>query len=178
MLSTITSIDFAILFWIQEHIRTTTLDIVFPFLSTINNVGLFWIVLSVVLLLFRRTRLCGICMLVCLAVDCALGEGLIKHLFMRERPCNVIPLDNLLIPKPLSSSFPSGHTASSFTASTAIFYNHKRAGIVAYSMAVLIAFSRLYCYVHYPTDVLAGMLLGICVGCFLTPRIQKRLSDK
>lgn len=178
MLSTITAIDFSILFWIQEHTRTAVLDVILPFLSIINNVGLFWIILSAVLLLFRRTRLCGICMLVCLAVDCVLGEGILKHLFMRERPYNVIPIDSLLVPTPLTSSFPSGHTASSFTAATAVFYNHKRAGIAAYIMAALIAFSRLYCYVHYPTDVLAGMLLGICVACFVTPRLQKRLSDK
>lgn len=178
MISTITAIDFSILFWIQAHIRTTALDVIFPFLSVINNMGLFWIVLSVALLVSRRTRLCGICMLVCLAVDCALGEGLLKHLFMRERPYVIIPIDNLLVPTPLTSSFPSGHTASSFTAATAVFYNHKRAGIAAYVIAALIAFSRLYCYVHYPTDVLAGILLGICVACILTPQLQKWLTDK
>lgn len=178
MIAFITEIDFSILFWIQAHVRTAWLDVVFPFLSVINNVGLFWIVLSVILLLFRRTRLCGICMLVCLAVDCALGEGLLKHIVMRERPCNVMPMDGMLIPKPTTSSFPSGHTASSFTAATAMFYHHKRAGIAAYGLAALIAFSRLYCYVHYPTDVLAGMVLGIAVACVLTPRVQQKLSAK
>lgn len=178
MIATITAIDFSILLWIQEYVRTAVLDVIFPFLSVINNIGLFWIILSVLLLVSRRTRLCGICMLACLAVDCILGEGLLKHLIMRERPYTVIPIDNLLLPAPTTSSFPSGHTASSFTAATAVFYNHKRAGIAAYVMAALIAFSRLYCYVHYPTDVLAGMLLGICVACVLTPWLQKRLSDK
>lgn len=173
MISAITAIDFSILFWIQEHVRTAWLDSFFPFISYLGNSGMIWIIISVILLFFQRTRLCGICMLVCLAVDCILGEGILKHIIMRQRPCVTVPLHDMLIRIPATSSFPSGHTASSFTAATAVFLHHRSAGIAAYILAALIAFSRLYCYVHFPTDVAAGILLGVCVACVLTPCIQK-----
>ena len=65
---------------------------------------------------------------------------------------------------PKDYSFPSGHTQASFAAATALFTGNKKAGICAYVLAALIAFSRLYLYVHFPTDVLAGVVIGICCG--------------
>ena len=70
----------------------------------------------------------------------------------------------LLIAVPRDYSFPSGHTQASFAAASALMQTNKKAGISAYILAALIAFSRLYLYVHFPTDVLAGILIGICCG--------------
>lgn len=174
MLTSITSLDFSILFWMQEHLRCSLLDAFFPFITRLGDKGICWIVLGIVLLIPRKTRVCGICVLVCLAVDCLLGEGLLKHLFQRQRPCMVQPIEDMLIAIPHTTSFPSGHSASSFTAATALFLNHRRTGIAAYILAILIAVSRLYCYVHFTTDVLCGILLGICVALVLTPMLKRR----
>ncbi len=72
----------------------------------------------------------------------------------------------------------SGHSASSFTAATAVFFHYRKAGIAAYILAALIAFSRLYCYVHFPTDVLTGIALGLCVGIVLVPRLSRQLAAR
>lgn len=178
MIDAITSLDFSILLWIQEHLRCTVLDIILPWITRLGDKGWFWILLSVLLLFPRKTRIWGICMLVCLAVDCLIGEGFIKHMFPRQRPCIVQPIENMLIAIPHTVSFPSGHSASSFTAATALFLNNKRTGMAAYILAALIAFSRLYCYVYFPSDVLCGILLGICVACILTPPLQQYLNKK
>lgn len=177
MLTFITSLDFSIVLWMQEHLRTPLLDIFFPFITHLGDKGLCWIALGIILLIPRRTRIWGICVLVCLTVDFLLGEGLLKHLFLRQRPCIVQPIDDMLIAIPHTTSFPSGHSASSFTSATALFLNNRRAGIAAYVLASLIAFSRLYCYVHFPTDILCGILLGISVAVFLTPRLKRRFSS-
>lgn len=174
MISAVTAFDFSILYWIQEHLRTDFGDIFFPFITALGNSGVFWIILGVILLCLPKTRLCGICVLLCLAVDAVIGEVILKNIFCRVRPCNINPIVDMLIAAPGSYSFPSGHTASSFTAATAIFLTHRRAGVAAYILAILIAFSRLYCYVHFPTDVLAGVLLGVGVACTLTPIIKRR----
>ncbi len=178
MISAITSVDFAILYWIQENLRNAFLDTVVPWITSLGNGGFIWILIAVILLCVPKTRTCGICMLVCLAVDALIGEGLLKHIICRVRPCNAAPIADMLVAAPTSYSFPSGHSASSFTAATAVFLCHRRAGIAAYVLAALIAFSRLYCYLHFPTDVLAGILLGICVACILTPRVQQLLAHR
>ncbi|MGM9623230.1 MAG: phosphatase PAP2 family protein [Butyricicoccus porcorum] len=175
MTAAITSLDFSLLYWIQAHMRNDFFDGFFKLVTHLGDAGIFWIALGIILLCFPKTRRCGICMLVCLAVTSLLGEGLLKHLFTRERPCVQQPIADMLLALPTTYSFPSGHSASSFTAATALFFHDRRAGIAAYILAALIAFSRLYCYVHFPTDVLTGIALGLCVGIVLTPRLSSRL---
>lgn len=154
--------------------RNDFFDIFFKLVTHLGDAGAFWIVVGVLLLCFPKTRMCGICVLICLAVTALLGEGLLKHLFARERPCIQQPIADMLIAIPSTYSFPSGHSASSFTAATAIFCFHRKAGIAAYILAGLIAFSRMYCYVHFPTDVLAGIMLGMFVGFVITPYLSFR----
>ena len=92
------------------------------------------------------------------------GNMILKPLVARLRPFTVNTAVELLIPPPADFSFPSGHTYASFASSTAILRNNRRIGSCALVLAILIAFSRLYLYVHYPTDVLFGILLGILAG--------------
>lgn len=178
MLQTLTGIDLSILSAIQQHLRCGILDGIFPILSQLNNAGLIWIVISLVLLCRKQTRTAGICMVACLLINLALGEGLLKHLFHRTRPFVEQPIADMLIALPTTSSFPSGHTSSSFAAATALFRSSKKAGIAAYVLAILISFSRLYLYLHYPTDVLAGAILGFCVGWFVTPIVQNIVNQR
>ena len=111
-----------------------------------------------------------------LILSTILGEGILKHVVQRVRPSEDIPAVNLLIAKPLSYSFPSGHTASSFAVAGVLAKYFKDYAIEFLGLASLIAFSRLYLYVHYPTDVLAGIILGlICsrIIIYMFSRVSK-----
>ena len=103
-----------------------------------------------------------------------IGKLTLKPLVARPRPYSYFPDMTLLVPALSDYSFPSGHSFASFAASTALFLHHRAPGIAAYALAVVIAFSRLYLYVHFPTDVLAGILLGILCG-WLASKIVDRL---
>lgn len=149
---------------IQAIFHCEWMDTLMPPLSSLGDAGIIWIVLSILLLLFPRTRRAGVASAFSLILMLISGNMILKPLISRMRPFTVNTAVTLLIPPPGDFSFPSGHTFASFASSTAILRNHKRIGIPALILAVLIAFSRLYLYVHYPTDVLAGLLLGILAG--------------
>lgn len=157
------TVEFAILNWIQSNCRCPFLDAVMPAVSVICNHGEVWIALAVILLLLRRTRRAGMTLAVALVLDLLCCNLLLKPLIARIRPCDVRDLV-LLIPRPMDYSFPSGHTASSFAATAALKASGSRLWQPAFFLSLLISFSRLYLYVHWPSDVLAGALLGIGLG--------------
>ncbi|WP_342356973.1 phosphatase PAP2 family protein [Clostridium algidicarnis] len=99
--------------------------------------------------------------LAALGLSTILGEGILKHVVHRMRPSSDINVINILIAKPLSYSFPSGHTTSSFAVAGVLSKHFKKYAVGFFALASLIAFSRLYLYVHYPTDVLVGIILGL-----------------
>lgn len=157
-------IEICILDWIQS-IRTPVGDMVMPFITRIGNIGAVWILLAVVLLIIPKTRKSGAVLAAALCVDVVLCNGILKNLFGRIRPCDVNTSVQLLITRPDDFSFPSGHTAASFAAVTALMMaGEQKLWKPALALAVLIAFSRLYLYVHYPTDILGGMIVGGAAG--------------
>ena len=161
-----------------QTIHTPLLDKILAFITSLGNAGIIWIVLAVVLLILPKTRKTGIIVAAALLMDLILCNLILKNLVARVRPYDVNTAIAILIKKPLDFSFPSGHTAASFAAMTALFLaKMKKAWIAALVLAVLIAFSRLYFYVHYPTDVLggavAGNLSGI-IGYAIVEKIDKR----
>ena len=148
-----------------QGLRTPVGDQVMCFITSLGNSGMIWIALGILLLLIPRTRKSGLVVLAALALDLILCNGILKHLFARVRPCDVNTAIQLLIPRPADYSFPSGHTAAAFAATSALFFaGEKKLWKPALILAVLIAFSRLYLYVHYPTDILGGMLIGTACG--------------
>ena len=148
-----------------QTIHTPLLDKILAFITSLGNAGIIWIVLAVVLLILPKTRKTGIIVAAALLMDLVLCNLILKNLVARVRPYDVNTAIAILIKKPLDFSFPSGHTAASFAAMTALFLaKMKKAWIAALVLAVLIAFSRLYFYVHYPTDVLGGAVVGILSG--------------
>ncbi len=148
-----------------QTIQTPLLDKILAFITSLGNAGIIWIVLAVVLLILPKTRKTGIIVAAALLMDLILCNLILKNLVARVRPYDVNTAIAILIKKPLDFSFPSGHTAASFAAMTALFLaKMKKAWIAALVLAVLIAFSRLYFYVHYPTDVLGGAVVGILSG--------------
>ena len=158
------NIELNILDWIQT-LHTPFLDKIMVFITRLGDAGIIWIVLSIVLLLIPKTRKSGAVMVVALVVDVLLCNIVLKNLVARTRPYDVNTGVHLLVAKLHDYSFPSGHTAASFTAVVALsFAGEKRAWKAALVLACLIAFSRMYLYVHYPTDVLGGVLVGILAG--------------
>ncbi len=148
-----------------QTIHTPLLDKILAFITSLGNAGIIWIVLAVVLLILPKTRKAGIIIAAALLADLVLCNLILKNLVARVRPYDVNTAIAILIKKPLDFSFPSGHTAASFAAMTALFLaKMKKAWIAALILAILIAFSRLYFYVHYPTDVLGGIVVGILSG--------------
>lgn len=160
----VTSIDFSILNWIHKHLSCPFFDFIMPKITFLGNSGLIWILIAVIMLFFKESHKTGIELGIGLCSGVLLGNVILKNLIARERPCWINNTVSMLISTPQDYSFPSGHTLSSFIAATIIMHTDKRMGIAAYVLASMIAFSRLYLYVHFPTDVLAGALLGIAIG--------------
>lgn len=165
--------EFNILYALQE-IHHPVLDKLMVILSTLGNAGIFWIVLGVLLLIPKKYRRCGIQMIAAMAVTFIIGNLLIKNLVARDRPCWIDPGIALLVQNPADYSFPSGHSMNGFTAAVTLFCHDKRLGIPALILAALIAFSRLYNFVHFPTDVFVGIVIGIVVALFTDWLFQKR----
>lgn len=153
--------DASILLFIQEFIRNDILTPIFLFITHLGDKGMIWIVLSVLLLTSKKTRKTGIMGLLALLGSLLINNMLVKNLVARPRPFYVIEDLRILIDTPSEFSFPSGHTASSFAAAFVFLRNlPKKYGIPAVVLAALIGLSRLYIGVHYPTDVLFGVLSG------------------
>ena len=164
--------DLPILNWIQQNMQSTFLDFIMPFITILGDAGIFWIACSVILMFIPKYRKAGFSMGLALIFGVVVCNMILKPLVGRIRPYNynleVLKLQwqdflvhgKLLVETPHDFSFPSGHTIASFEASVALYKNDKRLGIPALILAVLIAFSRMYLYVHYPTDVIASVILG------------------
>lgn len=136
-----------------------------PLVSSLGNTGIIWIVLALVLLAVPKTRKAGAVLAAALSWDVVLCDGILKHLFARVRPCDINTSIQLLISRPWDYSFPSGHTAASFASVTALYFSgRRRLWKAALLLACVIAFSRLYLYVHFPTDILGGIAVGLTAG--------------
>lgn len=172
------SFDLPILDWIAANIWCGFLDAVMPVITLLGDAGIFWILIAVVLLIFPKYRKIGLAMGAALLMGLLICNVTMKPLFARIRPYDyqlqqfgkTIPL---LIEAQHDFSFPSGHTLASFEAATVLMLNRKKLGIPAMILAALIAFSRLYLYVHYPTDVLVSIVLGVLIGWLGNLLIQK-----
>ena len=155
--------DFTILY-VLNNLHTDILDKIMIGLTYLGEKGIFWIILAIILLFNKTTRKCGIFMLISMSLGLLIGNGLLKNIVARQRPCWIDTSINLLIANPKDFSFPSGHTLASFEAAVTIFLFNKKIGILAIILATFIGISRLYLFVHFPTDVLGGALLGIVIA--------------
>ena len=161
-MSPITQWDFSVLEALQGC-RTPFLDRFFAAVTRLGDHGVFWIVLAAALLCVPKTRRLGLCVTAALLLNGLFCNLLLKPLIARPRPF-VLREIALLIAAPKDFSFPSGHTSAAFAAASALALCRSRFAVPAGVLAAVIAFSRLYLFVHYPTDVLAGLLLGCLCG--------------
>lgn len=157
--------------------RNSTLSFFLSIITTVADSGICWIILGVVLLLFRRTRKTGFFVLVCLLFTWLLNES-VKNMICRPRPYDTYPWITTVIPPLSSYSFPSGHASSSFAAATAIFLFNKKAGIWTYFASFLVAISRIYFCVHYFTDVIAGAAEGVLMTVMIIRLIYPAINKK
>lgn len=169
--------DLEILLWIRDHLHNPFTEAVFPAVSFLGNAGLVWLLTAALLLCVRRYRRTGVLLLAALAITFVCNDLILKQLVERPRPFVDHPELFLLIEPPLSWSFPSGHSASSFAAAAVLLWRGRRSwGVAALVLAALIAFSRAFLFVHYPSDVLIGSLVGFAIGtlcAFAARRLEK-----
>lgn len=165
MLETLLNVDGGILLLIQENIRNPILDHVMIFITTLGDGGMIWIAVTLLLLISKKTRKIGMMSAAALLGSLLINNYFIKNLVQRPRPYVTFTDLQILIPTPSEFSFPSGHTSSSFAAAGVFYHNlSKRYGIPAIILAGLIGVSRMYVGVHYPTDVIAGIVMGILLS--------------
>lgn len=180
------SFDLPILDWIQANLKSDLLDTIMPIITVFGDGGVFWIACAVLLLIFPKTRKIGLGMGFALILGLIVCNITLKPLVGRIRPYDFqmkhFQKEILLLTKQLHDySFPSGHTIASFEAATVLLKNSKKMGIPAMILAVLIAFSRLYLYVHYPTDVIFSIFAGILfafIGDALAAKVAPKLTGK
>lgn len=175
------SFDLPILDWIAANLQCGFLDFLMPLITLLGDAGIFWILCSVVMICIPKCRKVGLAMGISLLIGLLVCNVTLKPLVGRIRPYDYQMLHfqkeiPLLVDGLHDFSFPSGHTIASFEAATALLIGNKKLGIPAMVLAVLIAFSRLYLYVHYPTDVLTSVVLGIGIAFLGTFLVNKGYS--
>lgn len=165
MIDTLLQMDGAILLFIQDHIRQEWMDWFWKAVTHLGDGGIFWILLGIILLFSKKTRPAGVAALLALLVGALITNVCLKNFVARTRPYEVVEGLRLMIERQRDYSFPSGHTSASFAAACALVRTlPKKWGTACLILAGVIALSRLYVGVHYPSDVLGGMVVGIFAG--------------
>jgi len=159
-----TGIELSFLDFIQNSLRSGITDFLMVLVTHMGDLAAVWIAIALALFLRGGERKAALAIIVGIVLAAIIGSLVLKPLVARPRPCDVDLGVQLLIARPVDFSFPSGHTAAAFAATSVLFLARNRGRALAAVLASLIAFSRLYLFVHYPTDVLGGALLGILCG--------------
>ena len=172
-------LDGNILLWIQVYIRNDFLTPIFKFITSLGDEGYVWIAIAIVLLFVKNYRKVGLMVGASLLGSLVFNNMIVKNIVARPRPYRMIETLTILIPEPGEYSFPSGHTSSSFAAGVVLYLMlPKKYGIPAMVLAFLIGISRLYVGVHYPTDVLGGMVMGTLIAVSVAKATEKILIKR
>ncbi len=170
------NLDESVLLWLQNNLRNEILTPFFQAVTRLGDKGRIWILVTIILLIFKKTRNIGLMSAFALIFASIFNNIILKGIFNRSRPYDVVEGLTSVIGSMKSSSFPSGHTSSSFAAAVVLFHGlPRRYGILFMILAALIAFSRMYLGVHYPSDVAVGALTGIVSGLVVIFSYKKKL---
>ena len=164
--------EFSILYALQE-LHNPVLDAIMVFITKLGDDGILWISIGVLCLFFKKHRKMGVQVLLSMLLATIIGNLILKNIFARPRPCDIDAAVALLVSRPHGHSFPSGHSINGMVAAMSLFLNNKKIGIPALVLAGLIGFSRLYLFVHFPTDVLGGFALAILIAIALDQILHK-----
>lgn len=161
-----------------QSLHFPLLNYIMIFITSLGNGGLIWIVAALFLIFQNKNMLKreGFTIAVALIIFSVLGLLILKPIIARPRPFIAQGVD-ILIKEPMGFSFPSGHTGSSFAAASVIYFYNKKRGMLALILATLIAFSRMYLFVHYPSDIVGGLILGI-ISSRIAIKITNEISRK
>lgn len=161
----LTQLDGTVLLWIQEYLRRDFLNPIITLITSLGDAGWFWILLSVILLFTKKYRQVGFTGLLALLIGFLITNLWLKNMVMRTRPYEIVEGLTLIGKKAHDFSFPSGHSTASMAASSVFLVGMpKKFGIPAFLLGLFICFTRLYIGIHYPTDVLAGILIGFAAA--------------
>lgn len=178
-LQSVQNLDGEILLQIQQHLRTDMLTPFMKIVTFLGNGGWFWILCAVVLLAIPKTRKTGYAAVLSLIFGVIVTNLLLKNIVARPRPFAEIEALIPLIAKPTDFSFPSGHTTASFAVALVMLRMlPKKIGIPAVVLAALVAFSRLYLGVHYPTDVLVGFVVALVVSTVAVWIVRMKMGNR
>lgn len=172
-----TEMDLNINLFIQESLRTEGLSAFMKFFTVLNNAGMISILTVLLFLVFRKYRYIGIAMTFSLVIEFILNNLLLKNIIARPRPYEISGEVELLVERANDYSFPSGHTGSVFAVTVVLYLllpeSMKKYGILGILLSALMGYSRLYVGIHYPSDVIGGLLLG-CVTAIFSVWLLKR----
>ena len=169
--------EFVILNFIQDNIRNPVLDKIMPFISMLGALGIVWIVWTIICLITKKYRRLGTRLSAALILTLIVCSGILKPIVSRLRPYELNSTIQLTVKPEFDTSFPSGHTFFAFSVATVCFMYNKQLGIIMYLFAFLMAFSRLYLYVHFPTDVIFGAVFGIITG-IIAGKLENYIFEK
>ncbi len=152
--------------FINRSLQNPVFDLTMPWITELGSGGAVWLFVMFLLALsgrgeYRKMAFLGT---VALVLSWLLSDEALKFLFARPRPFIHFSDVRLLVAGPHQYSFPSGHTATAFAAATALLRKNSKIGAAALVLALLIGFSRVYVGVHYPLDIVGGIVLGGGVG--------------
>ncbi len=164
MLEQIYSIDKMIIFFIYKNLHNQILDTIMILFTILGNNSIIWIIIAILLMLNKKTRKIGFITILALIISAILSEVILKNIIQRPRPSTDFPTVKLLINRLTSYSLPSGHTTTSFAAAFVLSKYLKKYLLIFWTIATMIGLSRIYLFMHYPSDVLAGIVLGIICG--------------
>mgnify|MGYP004554596359 CR=1 FL=1 len=160
-----------------QRLHSPELDDIMCFITKLGDAGMVWIVVCAALFIYPKTRRCSLAVGLALIFDAILCNVVLKPAFCRVRPCDVNNAVSLLIPRPSDYSFPSGHTLSSVIGVFMLTAANRKFGLPAIPLAALIGFSRLYLYVHFPSDVLASVVIGVWIGITAVWGVKRSCND-
>ncbi|MBM4157847.1 MAG: phosphatase PAP2 family protein [Ignavibacteria bacterium] len=163
------NIDVSVFYFINVTLANPLTDKVMPFITTEKNWYIFYLLVWLYMVIQggRRGLIAGILILICVAISDQVSSNLIKSLVQRTRPCIVLPDVHLLVNCINSFSFPSSHAVNNFAGAVLMSHFYPKAKYFLYTGASLLALSRIFCGVHYPSDVLGGVIIGVIIGLVL-----------
>ena len=172
------SLDKVIVDFIHYGLQNSIFDFLMPKITALGEAGIIWIIISLILISTKKYRKVGITCIIALFISLLFTDLSIKKIVQRPRPITLYPIENALIKVPTSYSFPSGHTSSSFAAAWVLYRSMDRYKLAYLGIAVIMAFSRMYLYVHYLSDVVGGAVIGIISATLAMVLVNKYFQRK